>query len=428
MLGASVLPWLKDSAGTGYTAWNVAVDIGWQFSNSLFSYGLLCVCWAIFAFFITYRQWQAHKDIHMVLPWYVRSFTTLGMCCLAPLLLFIWQYLFVDVHEVDVLAQHDVQILLIRLHLGYSVPGQVLPVSPFAVSNATFLGRLEIVLNHLSVGLLGVGASALVAIGSQRFFRSTKKHINVREVIGLIVGVLLLIIIFGRAPGALVCEYQAKQELAEGDYSEALQWLDAARTMNPQLEEVPYYHRELGQAWTALYPGEQSPDSYVYLAYIDRSQQNYLGAYHELLSIWQKPQERVPGWVVDEMSITLEQLAEAPQLHSILSTQRTLEVDLTALPWLQILSQIDNTNVYSAYVAGRIYYVQRSYDDCQAQMRNVIHQSKNAYVLSSAYTYLALSMDRQGNASAARQMLFEALQLDPYYHNNTAREELSGLH
>jgi len=61
MLGASFLPWLKDPLAETYTAWNVPLDMSWQFRNGLCNYGLLCVVCAALAFFVAYRQWNVQK-------------------------------------------------------------------------------------------------------------------------------------------------------------------------------------------------------------------------------------------------------------------------------------------------------------------------------------------------------------------------------
>ena len=58
MLGASLFPWLIDPLGKTFTAWQVPIDIGWQVRSNLFSYGLLCLCCALYAFFIAYLVWQ----------------------------------------------------------------------------------------------------------------------------------------------------------------------------------------------------------------------------------------------------------------------------------------------------------------------------------------------------------------------------------
>jgi hypothetical protein len=79
-------------------------------------------------------------------------------------------------------------------------------------------------------------------------------------------------------------------------------------------------------------------------------------------------------------------------------------------------------------VSGRIYYAQNSYNACVEHMQQILTTGSNAAIRSSAYTYIALSLLQEGKTVEARQVLFLAIRLDPYYHNNTAREELSGLH
>jgi Tfp pilus assembly protein PilF len=61
-------------------------------------------------------------------------------------------------------------------------------------------------------------------------------------------------------------------------------------------------------------------------------------------------------------------------------------------------------------------------------MIKVIQLSRNTDIQSSAYIYMGLSIAGQGDVVNARKLFFKALDLDPSYHNNTAREELSGLH
>ena len=101
--------------------------------------------------------------------------------------------------------------------------------------------------------------------------------------------------------------------------------------------------------------------------------------------------------------------------------------DEVALSWLQVLSSVDPTNVYSPYMVGRIYYDLHNYAACGSQMIRVIALSRNADIQSSAYTYSALSDAGQGDYIDERTLLLKAVTLDPAYWNNTAREELSGL-
>src|SRR5690348_13439369 len=58
MLVASMLPWLIDPLGTSYSAWAIAIDVGWQFHTAIISYGLLCTGVALYAFLVAYAQWR----------------------------------------------------------------------------------------------------------------------------------------------------------------------------------------------------------------------------------------------------------------------------------------------------------------------------------------------------------------------------------
>jgi tetratricopeptide (TPR) repeat protein len=229
----------------------------------------------------------------------------------------------------------------------------------------------------------------------------------------------------GRAPTAMVFEYFAKSSLAAGDSMTATKLLDAALALNPALDQVPYYHIERGQAFYTLYPNQPSDDSRAYLAFVYRLQGDNLDAYQELFALWHA--HPTTPWVVDELSITLEKLAEFIQQPNSPPVQRA-DSDIAAMSWLQSLTQIDASNVYGQYLLGRFQYYLHSYNACIARMTQIIQLSRNADIQSSAYTYMGLSVAGQGDILDERKLLFEALKLDPSYHNNTAREELSGLH
>lgn len=223
----------------------------------------------------------------------------------------------------------------------------------------------------------------------------------------------------------MCCEYAAKEALASGNYSEALSLLDAARMFSPELEQVAHYHSERGQAEYFLAPGQPTLDSQVYLATVYREQGDYLEAYQQLLGVWRLAS--TASWVVDEMDVTLEELTESLRPLRGISTKRVASDD-AALPWLQILSKVDPSNVYGLYMMGRIQYDLHNYTACDNSMSLVRQRSTDAAIQSSAYTYSALCENGLGQYAAARQLLFKAVALDPNYHNNTAREELSGLH
>jgi tetratricopeptide (TPR) repeat protein len=246
---------------------------------------------------------------------------------------------------------------------------------------------------------------------------------------------LAFVAVFGRAPASLVCEYQAKVLLAQGNYTQALQWLDRAVALNPLLDRMAYYHVQRGEARYFLQPGQQSDESRLYLTASYLQQKDTLSAYRELFVVWEA--HRTVPWVQDEMSTLLTNLAENVRPLSntrgggltvqVITPQAEQRNDEVALSWLQVLSYVDPTNVYSPYMIGRITYDLHNYVASGAQMARVITLSPNADIQSSAYTYIALSDAGQGDYIDERTLLLKAVTLDPAYWNNTAREELSGL-
>ncbi len=429
MLCASVLPWLNDPLQGFYSAWKLPVDIGWQFHINILSYGLLCTCCAILAFltaYVHFRQWKEFRKG----AYFTSGYLSLGILCMAPFFLFWFQYLWADLYGIDVLAQHTTQALLIQHHFGYSVSRELIPLSPLTLSTATLLERLVLLIDQVVPGVFVPLVSGCLLIYYRRFLLASglttaKKHPKQNQLVLMLLGLLLVTAVFGRSPAAMVCEYTAKGSLASGDNVMALKWLNTALFLNPALDQVSYFHIERGQAYYSLYPNIQSDDSRVYLAFVYRTQGDYLDAEQELIALWRT--HPATSWVVAEASVTFETLAEFNRQRGGQPIPRA-ENDVASMTWLQLLSQVDPSNVYGQYVIGRLQYYLHSYDASIARMTKVIQLSRNADIQSSAYTYIGLSIAGQGNIVDARKFLFQAAKLDPAYHNNTAREELSGLH
>lgn len=425
MLGSSFLPWLRDPLGQVSTAWRLPVDIGWQVRLGVFSYGLLCLTCAAFAAGVACANWREFKGS----AYFLHKYRLAGLLCLAPLLLLALQYLCADVRDIDVLAQHKIQALLISDHFGYGAASDLVVIKPFELDVSLLSGRAMLLLDQLGLGATLPLISAWLLIDYKRFITIPKTPLSAatRErkrgwlwfSLSALFAVLLL-----RAPIGMTCEYEAKVQLASGKYAQALGWLDAARLFNPALEQVAYYHRERGLALYFLHPGQITDESSLYLASTYRAQNDYLNAYSQLLGSWQSG--RSAPWVASEMSITLEGLAEYTHPLRGPLVKRPLNDD-TALPWAQILVQVDASNTFGHYVIGRITYDLHSYNTSISQMTMVVQQSSNADIQSSAVTYIGLSEIGLGNESQGRGLLFKAVSLDPHSRNNTAREELSGL-
>ena len=536
MIGATFLTWLADALGATYSAWNLPIDIGWQIRMDALNYGLLCVLCALLVFYRVFTHWRLRSN-PPAQTHYVLLPKLVGLLCLAPVLLFILQYLFVDIQGIDTLAQHETQMLLIQQHFGYNTLHQLLPLKPFTsssvgvaaniVSGSTLAGRLNLLVDLAGPGILLPIISGIIAL----FYSNATAPKNVpviplrtriRRSWFLFAGTaLLLLIIFGRAPAAMACEYQAKQALSAGDYTGAMNWLNTSVALNPAIGQGPSYHLERGRADYYLQPKQMTDDAHIYLSSVYSSQNDYVDAYNELLTVWQAHTNDNMPWVTEQFSMTLEWLAEFSQRAStqvviginglpiennnialqqqnaggllqdtasnalnqnILSqgnnqnnsqagnqtsgilqqpvsplspqsiTQQNAngsiqqnanasqrnntlapvvprsDGDFEAMPWLTVLARVDSTNVYGQYVLGREFYSQSGYQGCMQYMQNVLYINQNPDVRSSAETYIALSMIRQGQVAQGRQVLMQAIKLDPDFNNNTAREELSGLH
>jgi tetratricopeptide (TPR) repeat protein len=345
----------------------------------------------------------------------------------------------------------------------------------------------------------------------------------------LLLSGLFLLIVFGRAPAAMASEYQAKQLLSMGDYSSAINWLNTAVILNPELADLASYHNERGRADYYMQPKQLTDDAHTYLASVYSSENDYTDAANELMYVWNNHRSENLPWLKEQLSFDLEWLSEfsvkttttgaqlgvdglplenntatqqinpsglmqdttiQPLLNStptasnglqapstplspktalttqsascgstqqnsstttqtssrqqnctaqqtVSGAQRTGTLDpvlprqigqFEAIPWLTQLALVDSSNVYAQYTLGQTFYLQDGLNGCLEYMQNVLYANPNDNVQSSADTYMALSLIKQGKVDQGRQLLLQAIKLDPDFNNNTAREELSGLH
>ncbi len=445
MLIASLLPWLLYPTGERFSAWQLPVDLGWQLHSPLFNYGLLCLGCACSIFFLPFkacqtllRAEQTDKTLDRMRKTFYPSAKYAGLvaflCLLLPLLL-LWQYLVIDMQIIAALTRGELQLLLIKTHLGYGVADQFAPIQSLAFHPLDFTERLGLLLDHISIGLFLPLVSAAILLSEcvlrpkNRALAAHKLAIHKKEKYLLrfpFIALLsfLAIIVLGRSPAALLCTYQAEHSLSTGDYNAVLQWLDTARLLNPSLDQLAIYHIERGQAEYFLHSQQLNLESRAYLAAYYRQQNDLLSSYQELIEARQ--QYPHTQWLTDELGISIERLAE---LSTPLKGQKIdlLDNDAPALSWLYQLEQIDPTNVYAHFTIGRVLYDAHNYAQCESEMRFVLSLNRLNDVQSSAYTYMALSRIGLGEPLVAREYLFKAQNLDPEYRNNTARQNISGL-
>lgn len=430
---ASLLPWLRDPLGKQFSAWQLSVDTGWHLCSGMFNYGLLCCCEALFTFWIALQVWQslhakkrtpAEIRAQLFLPIYC---TIAGLLSLLLPILFLIQYLYTDMGSVAQLTNHEIQAQLIKAKLGYSSAAQFFPIETISFDPITQRGRVTLLLDQIGSGSFLPLVAALLLLISHRHFPQLVQGGLARKRRAIMWGggfILILLVLLGPAPAAIVCNYQAQRLLAQGDYTKALNWLDRAQKLNLSLDQLPSYHIERGHAWYFLHPAQPTADSQLYLAAFYRQQNDFLSSYQELLAA----RQRAPRtqWVLDEFIVTLAHLAEMS--HPLNGAPRLrVNREESSLSWLYQLSQADPHNVYAHYMIGRIQYDLQNYNQCEVQMLAVLNWGQENSIASSAYTYLALSRFGQGDLTAGRQYLLKAEALDPTYRNNTAREEMSGL-
>lgn len=464
VLVAGFLPWVVEPLQSPVSAWQIPVDAGWQIRFGIINYGLLCLLCALYLFIIAYWAWKwviAPGSYRVSSSSLARSCLVAACLCCIPVGLWVWQYLVVDLGSIVQLMRQETQYLLATQHFDdYTVVSPLIPITnPLAFDPLSLSGRFILLVDQLGTGpFLPLCSAVLLVVARKLFIDSIARadfsypvfptsagtdlsrpplHIpndstdainrSLRsrfvKVIGFVI-ILLLVFVFGRAPLALVCNYQAQHALYAGDYVGAYRWFGYASELNPDFELLSSYHIARGQAWYFLHPLQDSIDGRAYLASAYLEQKDYLSAYQELKRAWQSG-DHAP-WLADEMSTILTQLAIVSLPPTYVTLQRPAK-DSAALFWLNQLLDVDPHNVFGLYMVGRIQYDLHNYSQSEEAMRRVIALSQSENIQSAAYTYLALSSDGQGDYVDARALLLQAVSLDPKYRNNTAREELSGL-
>jgi len=439
LLLASVSSWFKQPLGDVSSAWQIPVYVGWPLRLAALNYGLLCLLGMLLAFVaggasIPGLSAKLPPQVSLVVKRRLKGFYRLvGIYSLVISLLFCLQYLLLDTHSIDQLAQNQVQSLLIAHHLGYRLRSPLLPIDPLNIDSNLFMVRLALLTDQVAFGFLVPVLAAIVMLRASRRvpvepLAHTKSRFS-RRWIGIALFVLIAVCLLGRVPIALFCESVASTALQGGDYPRASRWLDRAVAFDPAITDVASYHVQRGQIDYFVFHDTQGTDSQAYIAFMAYQRANYRIAYQDLFQIWQL--HRTTQWITASFDQVMMRSIESkgPIKFGVDSNNFRVSVkeDYSSLPYVQELLLVDPSSVYGHYVMGRIDCDLQAYVACTHEMQQVIALATNKDIQSTAYTYIGLSEAYQGDYIASRAFLMKAVDLDPNYHNNTAREALSGL-
>ena len=440
MLVTSILPWFNNPNGTHVVTWQLPIDLGWQLRFDSVNYGTLCTCCALYIFFSSKQAWgvyQAQRSAHpasLLMTSHLsinRCYRRAGLLCLVPSLLFLFQFLMVDMGMIAEMTRNQLQLELARSHFGYASAPEFLPILPFTFHQLHLTGRFAILLDQMGIGIFTPLLSTLIMFMAQGFVSLPSSQIvryhhalSHRRRIMLGIVALLAIIVLGRAPFALASEYQAEHLLNIGNYTDALSWFNHALLLNPSLDTLAEYHVARGQAWYFLHPQQPDAESSAYLSSYYLAQNDVFTSYQTIKNTWDIYPHS--SWLRDELSLSLAKLAEM-QNPLKGQTQVRFNRDEPALPWLDEMLSIDQNNFYAQFTVGRILYELHDYAGCEAHMRVVLNINQSFELKSAAYTYIALSRFGLHDFMNARKYLYKAQDFDPTYHNNTARQYLSGM-
>jgi len=480
---ASATHWLVVPLIQTTNPWALPINLGWG-QTAYLSYGLLTVALALALlayslYALRDLNWselaQGAAPSRRLAP-RALAWLTLG-ALLAPLL-FLFQALFVDMRLIATLAAQENDHLLIALHLGYKVAPQHFKMIPFEVPTAAPLDRLTLLAQLAGVGVVAALLAFLPCLyGLYLTWRAGRDATRARNradaddpaedaddadvddmpvlrladdrlarwrVALVVAAVVVALALVGRAPAGVFCEYLGTVSIEAGDYSSALNWLNAAQTLDPSLADLPDFHQQRGEA---LYESgaRGGMDVGLYLA----AQYRTLGALDQAWNQDQALYARYPQTpvVVQDTTLTLEAEAEVntrvPFTYDTNTTPQPLRQDALqpignanatatavdqALPWLNRLLTLAPNDVYGHYLRGRIYLTTHTYGAGASDFQRIIVLTHDKDMLSAAYTYLAFCRAGQGDWVSERALLYHAVELDHGYYNNTAREALSGLH
>jgi hypothetical protein len=388
-----VLPWFAVPLQAQRSAWSLPVVLAGVPSVSRVSYGtVLAGCLGLGL--LAMRRGQGRP---------CAATAAVGGGALVVSLTFLVATRTTDWSLLQQLQDRTAQQTAIFSQFGYAVPVQ----EPSLMLLVPVTGTWALVVGALRLGWLSTAAGGLVLFGSSAsclagLVRRTRWP-------KMLLPELALLLIVGFLCRGEVASYLADQGVAAaqaGDYQAARTNLAVAYSLNPLLASDMAYEQALGQV---LLAAGRSGQPLALLA--DADARGASGDIHGQVAELQLAVARDAA-----NPVLIQQLDQASQLLGLTSQ------------YPGPLQALGDPTVADEYTEGRVFYAVADYTAALAYFRQVLTMTQDANVTSSAFTYIALSELKLGQADQARLDLLRAVGADTGYNNTLARSLVAGLY
>lgn len=286
---------------------------------------------------------------------------------------------------------------------SYTVPGQ----QPAMMLLVPVTGAGALVGGALRLGWFctAAGGVVLVLSGVSRLANWVRRA-RFPLLLPPALALLLAAGVLGRGAAASYLAVRGDAAARAGNYQAAKSSLAAAHRLNPLLASSTAYDLALGQVMLAA--GQRG----LPLALLaDADARGASGDIHGQVAELMQALARDPT-----DPVLRQQLGQA--------SQRLALTDQDPRP----LQALHRPGAAGEYTEGRIRYATGDYRGALTCFRRALVLTRDQNVISSAYTYVALSELKLGQADQARQNLLRAVRADTAYNNTLARSLVTGLY
>jgi hypothetical protein len=387
------LPWFAIPLQPGLSSWSLSVVLAGIPSASWVSYGaLLAICLVLGLLAIVRSRGRAGAATAAV-----------GAAVLFVSLAFVVASVTADWPLLQRLEDQATEQSAIFGQFGYAVPGQ----APSLMLVAPVTGSWALLGGALRLGWFCTVAGGLVLLASGASSLAGRvRRIRLR---GILLSALALLLVAGVLVRGIAADYLAGQgadAVQAGDYQAARASLADASHLDPLLASSTAYELTLGQVLLSA-GGSRQPLAMFAVADASGAVGDIQGQVTDLRK----------AVALDPANPVLrQQLDQASQVLAV--------ADKNPAP----LQALADPTVADVYTQARVRYAQADYSAALASFQQVLRMTGDGNVISSAYTYIALSELKLGRPGLARLDLLRAVRTDTSYNNTLARSLLAGLY